>query len=335
MKKRKLDIDILKVSSMLMIILMHVMGNTINTFGIGGRPAFIYNIIINICFIAIPIFVMVSGANFLNKDISIKDLFRKYILKILLALVVFGFFYSALEIVFETRFFGIKDIFTCFKNILTGNLWAHMWYLYLVVGLYLITPVLRTITKEKNGILEYFLIILFLFTMLIPEITMLTKINIAFYTLISSVYLFYYLYGFYIYYHKVSSLYEYLSYFLGILSFILIIIFSSKNIYLEYISYTSILVFLLANAIMIFVCSFNNKKEGLFTKMIHSLAKCSFGIYLTHQIYINLIYKFFKFTWILKSPYLGLIIYSIAVLLVSYLFVYLFKKIRLIDKYLL
>ena len=54
---------------------------------------------------AVPIFIMVSGALFLDKskDISIKKLYGKYILRLVLILIIFGTLYSLMEIVYTTH----------------------------------------------------------------------------------------------------------------------------------------------------------------------------------------------------------------------------------------
>ena len=43
-----------------------------------------------------------------------------------------------------------------------------MWFLFMIVGLYIITPLLRELTKKKE-IVEYFLVVRFVFTFLIPR----------------------------------------------------------------------------------------------------------------------------------------------------------------------
>lgn len=333
--KRDIRVDYLRVLAIMLVIIMHVIGNTINTFGLEGSAKNVYEIICYLSYIAIPTFIILSGAMLLNKKRDYKQVFHSYILKTLIALIVFGFIYSAIEIIFTTHTFKINDIFLCFKNIFTGNLWAHMWYLYFLLGLYLVTPIICEITlNTPKKTLITFLIILFLFSFTLPEISNLLNINIGFNLLFTSSFLFYFIYGFYIYHHKVSNIYKYFSYLLGIFSCMIIIYLVYNNKHMELISYTSSLVFFLANSIILLVLGLKNK-ENNFTKVITSVSKCSFGIYITHQIYINFIYKLFKLDIILSYPYLGLIIYSLVILLISYIIVLFSKKIKLIDKYLL
>ncbi len=311
MKKRILWIDILRTIGIISIILLHIMGNTINTYHLSNNT---YPIFINLLYFSIPLFIMLSGMYFLNKDISIKEMFHKYILRIFLVLIIFGSFYSLLELIFLNKSLSLSYIPLILKNILTGNLWAHMWYLYLVLALYIITPFLRIITKNiTKQDYQILLIILFIFTILIPEINYIFKTNIAFFIPLS-VYLFYYFYSAYLTKYNFSNKYKIISYILGIIAIILIIL--KVNIFA--LTYTSLLPFLISNLIFIIFMNkeYNNK---VLTKISNLIGKSCLGIYLIHQFFINIIFKLLKIDFIIKSPYLGLIIYTFIVLILSLL----------------
>ncbi len=336
MNKRDVKLDLLRVICIFAVIIMHVIGNTVNTFGLTGKEGNIYFIIQNLCYFSIPIFIMISGVVFLNRDIEVKDIFKKYILKIFLALVFFGFCYSLLEIYFNTKTLTINDFFISLKNIITGNLWAHMWYLYLVIALYLVTPIIRVIVKySSDNLIKYFLTLLFIFNILFIDLSKLLNINIAFYICISSSYLFYYLYGYYLYNKEISNNFKAVSYLLGVVSTLVIIYLAKNNIGTHFMNYFSTLIFLHVNSIFIFFTKFKYKLSNGFSYVISSISKCSLGIYITHQIYINIIYKFLKFDLILKLPYFGLCLYTLFIFIISYLVVYLLKKIKFVNKYLL
>ena len=170
MKKRIVWIDLLRVISMISIIIIHVIGNTLNTYHLNGTAKTIYHIIEQLCYFAIPLFVMLSGIFFLNKDIDIRKIITKYSKKILLIILVFGSFYSFLELFFIDKKISLNLFITIFKNLITGNLWAHMWYLYMILGLYLITPFLRVFIKHaEEKTIQYFLVLMYLFSILIPD----------------------------------------------------------------------------------------------------------------------------------------------------------------------
>ena len=334
MKKRIVWIDLLRLIGIIGVMLMHIVGNTKYTFGNLSNTSFItYTYISLLSEYAVPLFVMISGMMFLKKDkISFKDMFFKYCLKIILAIIIFGTVMIILEELFTYKTLDYTIFKTIFIKLLTGELWAHMWYLYLILGLYLITPALIYITKniEQN---EYrnFLIILFILTIFLTTVNRYFNIYIMFNHISISGYIFYYLYGYYLYKYEINNKYKLLNYLLLIVSIIYIILFIDKKS--EYLfEYTSFIPFIIASTIIVTI---KDIKITKFTKIINSIGIHSFGIYIIHQFFINIIYKFIKFKYIIYHPYIGLILYLIIILSLSYITTYILKKIKIIDKYLL
>lgn len=337
MKKRILWIDILRIVGALSVVIMHVIGNTLNTFNLQGTPAIIYNVIAKLLYFSIPLFIMISGMMFLKKEkeISISKMWKNTI-KILLAIIIFGGIYSTIELIFIHKTFKMSFIPNIINKVITNNTWAHMWYLYLIFGLYLITPFLKKITDNiTKGQYIYLLALLYIFNFLIPEISSVLNINIGFYIPISSAYIFLFIYGNYINTYEITKKYKYLSYLLGILSFVLLIIITLNNSYSYLITYTSTLTLLITNSVIILFKNLKIKINNSFSQVISSIGICSFGIYIIHQFYINIIFKLFKLNIIINSPFTFLIIYTLIIFIMSYISTLLLKKIKIIDKYLL
>ena len=115
--------------------------------------------------IGIPLFIMISGAFFLDpgKNISTESMFKKYIPKAIWVFFCWSFFYALLE---QSFFSGVKaqgpigawhllDMERLLKSVLLGH--SHLWYMYTLIGLYLITPLLRIFTQNAKKILvDYF-----------------------------------------------------------------------------------------------------------------------------------------------------------------------------------
>jgi surface polysaccharide O-acyltransferase-like enzyme len=86
---------------------------------------------------------MTSGTIFLEKDLSFNILLNKYIKIIYIKLLFCSFFYSLRKkIILKNNY---KKIFLIF---LKGHF--HLWYLFRVYRLYLITPFLKQITKNEK-----------------------------------------------------------------------------------------------------------------------------------------------------------------------------------------
>lgn len=85
----------------------------------------------------VPTFFMISGVIFLSpqKQCSIRKLFTRYISRLFLALFVFGVPYAFMEIFFEANYkFSFEQIGLSILNTIQGKTWAHMWFLYSMVG---------------------------------------------------------------------------------------------------------------------------------------------------------------------------------------------------------
>lgn len=339
MKGRVVFYDILRVLSIFAIIIMHVIGNTINTLGLEGTAANVYNSICQLMYFAVPMFIMISGALFLNpdKEVDIKKLYKKYVLRIVICLLVFGIAYSMLEIYFNTRTIGIYMISESIRNIFTGNLWAHMWYLYLIIGLYMINPLLKVFTRGcTRNEYKYVLFILFIFTVLLKDITKNFNINIAFNIPIASSYVFFYMLGDYLSRFNISKRLKNLNYVGSIIFITLIVLDNFIDILNDaLIAYTSVMMSSIIISMFLFVKNSSIKLNGKVENLLKSIGECGLGIYLIHQFIINIIYKVLKINFIKDYPYIGLLIYVILIFSISYLVIYLLRKIKLVKKYIL
>ena len=97
----------------------------------------------------VPIFLLISGYLFLNPErtLTYPVMIKKYCRRIALAILLFGVPYAASELVVAERTFRIRMIPEALKMTLTGHTWSHMWYLYLILFLYLITPLLKKVLR--------------------------------------------------------------------------------------------------------------------------------------------------------------------------------------------
>lgn len=331
-ENRTVWVDFLKVIAMIFVILLHIMGNTINTFGLSGNAKVVYEALIAVLNCSVPIFVMVSGMLLLNpeKNITVKTILKKYIAKVLIILVTFGSFFILLEEYFNTKTISFDLIKTVIIRLLNGDVWAHMWYLYMLLGLYLFTPFIKMIINNissKN--LMYLLLFLYLTTIFIPDLNYLFNLKIDLY-LGRSPYLFYYLLGYYLGTYNVKEKQKIVIGILTLLSIAGVFINYSENHNFVNISYgTTYIVFIASSLFLLFK---NKVVKAPFNKLITVLGECSLGIYVLHQFFINIIYKVLKFDMILTYPYVGLILYTSIVFILSFGVVYLLRKIKPLQK---
>ncbi len=105
---------------------------------------------------AVPVFVMISGVLFLDprKPQPVRKLYSKNILKILVIILVWGFIYAAVNHPPES--FDLSSLWTFAKRAALGH--YHMWFLYMIAGLYALVPLLRCITASEQAT-RYFLVL--------------------------------------------------------------------------------------------------------------------------------------------------------------------------------
>lgn len=111
----------------------------------------------------VPILVMISGSLFLSRDISLERLYKKNILKLVIVFIIWSLCYSSIFNIIVS--YSLKNFISAF---IKGH--YHLWFLYMIIGLYMITPFLRKIIEDER-MTRYFLLLAFVFSVIIPEIT--------------------------------------------------------------------------------------------------------------------------------------------------------------------
>lgn len=297
LQKRKDDriiyFDVLRILATIAVIVIHV---TAYSWG-GISPASyewnVLNIYNSIVRWAVPIFVMISGAIFLdnNKKIDTKKLYTKNILRIIIAFIFWSFVY--ILSIPETFELVKNEAKSFFETFIVGN--YHMWFLYMIAGLYIITPILRKITADQKTT-EYFLIISFIFTFVIPYLfktPILLNADKAYDNInLDFGYTTYYVLGYYLNIKQISCKKRKWIYILSILGFFITILGSTiiANHKMQPFGIYNALypnVFLQAVGIFILMKNIKFNFTEKQSKAIKLLAKYSFGIYLVHDLVIQ------------------------------------------------
>ena len=193
----------LRVVATMAIVLLHVVGGWVSTSWsdkLTGVRLVVDGVIIQVLVRwAVPCFLMISGALLLNpqKELGLKKIYR-YIARMVTVLAIFGFGYCLIESIVENGYrINGQAIFTALHNLIAGRSWDHMWYVYMLIGLYMLTPVFRSFTKTANGKeMQFILAVLFAFTIFVPTICGLFQVEVYRFVPVSTCYVFYYLLGY-------------------------------------------------------------------------------------------------------------------------------------------
>ena len=251
---------------------------------------------------AVPVFLMISGALLLKseKQISFHECISKYVKRIILALFCFGIPFSLMELFLNTRTFSAKMLYEAVICVITGNSWGHLWYLYMLIGIYCLLPIFKhfidTSSRREVGCI---LVTLFVFQFIIPFIQTITGLTIAFNIPITPNTVFYLLLGKYLsdglprilIKKRLTVLFLTISFALAAYTYLLT---HDERFWVYFTPIFAILIFALFQDV--------NVPEHVYP-IIWKIDRLCFGVYLIHTLFINFSYKALKITPISFNAY--------------------------------
>ena len=250
---------------------------------------------------AVPCFVMVTGALLLNpeKEITYKKLYGKYILRIVVALAVFGVIFRCFDIVMNHETWSLTGVLQGLWNVMTGNSWAHLWYLYLLIGIYLLLPFYRKIAANSSTReLWYLLGIYALFISILP-LTGMVKVDLAFYIHTSTIYPFYLFLGWAISSGKLNISKQGGAILLLVGTMLLITTVRVRYMNgieeaAKLLNYSSVFVILQCMGLFALLKQEDGEGNGVSfgKRILLDIDNCSFGIYLVQMIFVRLALRY-------------------------------------------
>ena len=313
-KNHILYIDILRIFSMISVVFLHTAAGTLR--GNIASPLWHFaNVLTSIMGSSVPIFFMISGAMLLSseKTISINYTFKKRLPKVFFPFVSWSLvavFYYNLMSYFTTGNFYWADVVFKLKNILSQPTTVHLWFMYVLIPLYILSPILkRLVDSLSDNLLRYLIILWFIFSSLFPTLATLLPKSFQFLFTLNSQYNLNFMTGYLGYFIMGYVLFRYdktISKFL--LTLILIVDTALISIgtwyktieaeqYSEvFKSYSKIFTLILSITLFLLLKEiFKNRSFSSFTSgLINLLSSASFGIYLIHNLLVSLVSRFFK-----------------------------------------
>ena len=291
---------------------------------------------------AVPCFVMASGALLLEKNrmLSRKKLFGKYIPRMVFALIIFSVIFSLFDTFANHRSAGetLSDIFS---DIFLGTGWAHMWYLYLMIALYLLLPFYKLISDNAgHELLKYLLLVYTVFLSVIPFIEILCGKKLPFYICIFSIYPLYLFLG-HVLHTGIIRLPKNAS---GIMFLICIGIVAMLTVYscnsaekggkvTSMLGVYSFPVYIAASiGAFGYMRKTRNKPFPVLDTVAAELDSCSFGIYLLHMAVLKYIFAVAKFNPFEHGGTITVIGICILTLVISYVITKLLKLVPYVNK---
>lgn len=297
---RKQFLDVLRVLATCAVVLMHVLTGATDVTNASIVPEYrsLLLSVMDLVTWCVPIFLLISGYLFLNPErtLTYPVMIKKYCRRIALAILLFGVPYAASELVVAERTFRIRMIPEALKMTLMGHTWSHMWYLYLILFLYLITPLLKKVLRVLPvwGVVAMMAVI-FLGSSVAPFLNKVLDVNSIPVLPDGGVYFLYYLCGYFFAVREVcvdKGRNVWLTAAVAVLALGMILsrTLAGFSIQMAY-NYP----FTVLLAVLLFAAGWNGsiKKHRIPWQEAGAL---SFAVYLVHPVYVNLLYKFVKIT---------------------------------------
>ena len=159
--------DMVRAFAVFGVIVIHVAADVVTLWGkVPGSWWWAANLYDSLVRGAVPVYIMLSGALLLPKAESFSDFFHKRFTRILIPFVVWTLLYLLWKKCFYRPDLGFSE---AFRWVLSGSVHYHLWFLYLIVGLYFVTPLFRILVAHasRREIL-YFLALCFVISSLFP-----------------------------------------------------------------------------------------------------------------------------------------------------------------------
>ena len=271
----------------------------------------------------VPVFVMISGALFLNphKVIPFRKIYTKYIFRIVTAFVFWSFIYAIINYAQNRRLSGFIAAF------IAGH--YHMWFLFMIAGLYMIIPFMRIIAGSEK-LTTYFLVLALVFTFVMPSCVRIvsaflpryeefvSRITNNFFMHFTGGYAAYFLLGYVLDKIEISPRLERYIYAAGILGAVFTVVMNAgaslfNNNPHEYF-YNNMTVNVLCMAVGVFV--FCRKHFNFESMIIRKLSGYSFGMYLVHDSVLIMLRHFglnnLTFNPVFSVPLIGVLVFVIS-----------------------
>lgn len=307
-------IDILRILSMLSVIFLHTAAGSLRG-NIGSPLWHVANIMTTVMSSSVPIFFMISGAMLLSseKTQSLEYTYKKRLPKAFIPFAVWSLvaivYYGVMGYL-STSQINWQDAASKLKNIMSQPTTIHLWFMYALIPIYLLAPVLkRLVDSLSEGLMRYLLVLWFIFSSLAPTLSaLLPKPFNALFTFHSS--------------YNLNFISGYLGYFIlgyvlfkvekplskGLLTAIILVdtgLISVGTWYMtlktgEYSevfkSYSKVFTLILSVALFLLVKElFKNRSLSRGTSFwVGLLSSASFGIYLLHNLLVSFFSRWFK-----------------------------------------
>lgn len=342
MKERVFYLDLLKGISIPLVVVLHVAAVGLSETPVDSFPWQVCNLYDSFVRFVVPIFVMISGAIYLHEQKRVNV--WKSVKHILYPLVLWSLAYSFVVNISHSHL--IDGGWFCDFLRLAFITPTHTWFLYMLMGIYLIVPLLRSITRDRK-IEEYFLFLWLVFGVILPSLSIIPSINHIVIGVVSKMYLHLPLSytGLFVLGHYLNtySMEKYKKSWPLIVVLGGVIMLSTKWLSLKAgtldgwaYEYLNPLVILMAACIFIAAKSFcrSESPKNLLGKTIGVMARLSMGVYLFH-VPVMILMRHYGLDFKICNAAFSVPLVSALVYFISFAVIFVISKIPVLKSYII
>jgi surface polysaccharide O-acyltransferase-like enzyme len=335
-EKRLFFPDMIRCLAIMMIVTLHVIDGHYVTYRFTNL--FVWGTIYLshvISLAGVPLFVMISGFLLLNPDHeeSIATFYYKRLIKVGIPFIIWGLIYLVWIACVRGNILTVQHII---REFAVGPIYGPLWFIYMIISLYLIAPILRVFIKNTKKI--YYLLILWsvgLIVELLVKTIFGTECGIQF-----------------ILSHGFAG---FLGYFLlgglfrnikpsGVIAAILFLIgfsftFAGPHLFktMYFANSLSFNVIMMSTGLFLFIQKINlstiDKKNNMIKAIIQTISITSFSIYFMHFILMEL-FRYGNFGFYLSAntihPFIGIPLSVIVIVAVCIMITLVCRKIPIV-----
>lgn len=340
--------DLIRTFAIVLVILLHASIEQVPAVVTGVNSDVVVqwwsvNIYDSLARPCVPLFVMLSGALLLQPskvDEPLRVFFKKRVSRIVPPLIFWMAAY------FAWRAFVNNETLTL-SSIGEGIVWGpyiHFWFIYMLIGLYLATPVLRVLVAHASQrVLRYFLVLWLVGTAVVPLLELFVNYNLNNSLFLLTGYIGYFILGLYLLQVKIKKP-------ILLAGFIAGLVWTAVGTYLitatiggnqQYFFYDNLSLGVILASVTLFLLLSSipsnkvQERAPKLNRLLHLISMNSLAIYLFHFMVLETMqrgYLGFKISLTTINPIIEIPLLTAVTLLICLLVIYPLQKIPLINK---
>ena len=330
-------LNILRVISMLFVILLHCIKDYIVSVGLfNTKTWWACNVVNSLVRSGVPLFFMISGFLLLSseKTANFAVFYKKRLVRVLIPFFCWNIIYFVYYSFANGE--GI-DLVKFFRELVYNGSAYHFWFVYTMVGIYLLMPFLKRIVDNcsTKQLIWFFVLAIFAGTIR-PFINICLGTDIYIFNVLLDGYIGYFLLGYILGKIDLSKRTKTLAYIGGIAGMFIGVagnfLFSSKDgLNLLFNGGYMINHFLCAAAIFVFFKGRKPIENIKISNFIEKVSTLTFAVYLMHVLVLDVLQWYYADF----VPYVDIAVKFLVTSAISFLIAYIISKIKGVNKILI